>query len=39
MKGYVVIPKSLYSDQASFAEWLNKSIKYVSSLPPKQKKK
>lgn len=39
MKGYVTIPESVYSDDALFAEWLNKSIKYVSSLPPKQKKK
>jgi TfoX/Sxy family transcriptional regulator of competence genes len=39
MKGYVAIPKSVYSDDASFGEWLNMSIKYVSSLPIKQKKK
>ena len=38
MKGYVVLPKSVYSDDVSFAEWLNKSINYVSFLPVKQKK-
>ena len=35
MKGYVVLPKAIYSDNILFAEYLDKSIKYVSSLPPK----
>ncbi len=39
MKGYVFLPKSVYSNDEFFEEWLNKSINYVSSLPPKQKKK
>ena len=39
MKGYVFLPKSVYSDNAFFDEWLTKSINYVSSLPLKQKKK
>jgi len=39
MKGYIFLPKSAYSDSAFFDEWFNKSINYVSSLPPKQKKK
>ncbi len=39
MKGYVVLPKSFYSQQSLFGEWLEKSVNYVSSLPPKQKKK
>ena len=39
MKGYVVLPKGMYSDDKVFAEWLEKSIKYVSSLPPKKSKK
>jgi hypothetical protein len=39
MKGYVVLPKPLYSDDRLFAEYLNKSINYVSSLPPKQENK
>ena len=39
MKGYVAIPKTLYSKGSLFGELLGKSVKYVSSLPPKQKKK
>lgn len=39
MKGYVVLPKPLYSDDKIFAEWLDKSINYVSSLPPKHGKR
>jgi hypothetical protein len=39
MKGYVVLPKSLYSDDKAFAEWLDKSISYVAGLPPKKAKK
>lgn len=39
MKGYVFLPKSVYSIGTFFEEWLTKSINYVSSLPPKQKKK
>jgi TfoX/Sxy family transcriptional regulator of competence genes len=39
MKGYVVLPKSIYNDDKLFGEWLDKSVKYVSSLPPKQDKK
>ena len=31
MKGYVVLPKTIYSDAKIFAEYLNKSINYVSS--------
>ena len=38
MKGYVVLPKSVYSSDSLFNEWLHKSINYVSSLPPKKKK-
>ena len=39
MKEYVVLPKSLYSDKKSFSKWLNKSMKYVSSLPQKEKRR
>ncbi len=39
MKGYVVLPKVIYSDDKLFEEWLEKSVKFVSSLPPKHKKK
>ena len=38
MKGYVVLPKTVYLDNKLFSEWLDKSIKYVSSLPEKGKK-
>jgi TfoX/Sxy family transcriptional regulator of competence genes len=38
MKGYVVLPKTLYSDNSLFNEWLDKSMTYVSSLPVKVKK-
>ena len=38
MKSYVFLPKSVSSDQAFFDERLNKSVIYVSSLPPKKKK-
>ncbi len=39
MKGYVVLPKSLYSDDKLFAEWLDKSMKYAAGLPLKKAKK
>jgi TfoX/Sxy family transcriptional regulator of competence genes len=39
MKEYVVIPKSLFNDKKQFSFWLNRSVDYVSSLPPKEKKK
>ena len=39
MKGYVVLPKPVYSDDKLFGEWLDKSINYVSTLPPKKEKK
>ena len=32
MKGYVVLPKTVYSDDKLFAEWLEKSIKYDFSV-------
>ncbi len=38
MKGYAATPKSVYSDEAEFKKLLDKSIKYVSSLPPKKAK-
>jgi TfoX/Sxy family transcriptional regulator of competence genes len=38
MKGYVVLPKSVYSDDELFGEWLDKSIRFVSALPQKKKK-
>jgi TfoX/Sxy family transcriptional regulator of competence genes len=39
MKDYVVLPESLVGNKAAFAEWLRKSAEYVSSLPPKKRKK
>jgi hypothetical protein len=39
MKGYVVLPKTVYSEDKLFAEWLDKSIKYASTIPPKHEKK
>jgi TfoX/Sxy family transcriptional regulator of competence genes len=39
MKGYVILPKSLYSANSIFEEWLGKSIKYASALPAKKSKK
>ena len=39
MKGYVILPKALYSADSVFKEWLDKSIKYVSALPTKKRKK
>jgi TfoX/Sxy family transcriptional regulator of competence genes len=38
MKEYVVLPKLLYENKKEFFLWMNKSISYVSSLPPKKKK-
>ena len=39
MTGYVVLPKPVYSDEKLFGKWLDKSVKYAFTLPPKQKKK
>jgi len=39
MKGYVVVSKPFYSDESLFGEWLEKSVRHVSSLPLKKKKK
>jgi TfoX/Sxy family transcriptional regulator of competence genes len=39
MKGYVVLPKSVYENNALFSNWLEKSVEFVATLPPKSKKK
>ncbi len=39
MKDYVTIPKEVYCDEKTFDRWLDKSMKYASSLPPKKAKK
>ncbi len=38
MKGYVMLPESVYSNKKEFEELAGKSVSYVSSLPPKKKK-
>ena len=37
MKEYVVIPDSVMGNPEVLKEWLNRSFRYVSSLPPKEK--
>ena len=39
MKDYVVLPESVVGNKTAFAKWLRKSAEYVSSLPPKKRKK
>ncbi|MCL7410977.1 MAG: TfoX/Sxy family protein [Methanosarcinaceae archaeon] len=39
MKQYVVLPESLYNEFEKLDEWLERSYKYVSSLPLKEPKK
>ena len=39
MKEYIVVPESIYRDDFLFSELVNMSIKYVSQLPPKVKKR
>ncbi len=39
MKEYVVVPSWILEDPEQMREWIKKSLKYVSSLPPKVKKK
>lgn len=38
MREYVVLPESLFEDREFFEKWLNRSFKYVSSLPPRKPK-
>ncbi len=38
MKEYVVLPDSLYTNPEKFQEWLNRSYRYVASLPSKKAK-
>jgi TfoX/Sxy family transcriptional regulator of competence genes len=38
MKEYVVLPPSIYGDGRLFHDWLDRSHKYASSLPPKKPK-
>ena len=39
MKEYVVLPEYLYHQKDRFSEILDMSINYVTSLPPKEKKR
>ena len=39
MKGYVWLPKAWHHDEAQAAEWVERSLAYVGSLPSKEKKK
>lgn len=39
MKEYVVIPQSILNSDEELNRWLEKSIQYANSLPPKQPKK
>ncbi len=38
MREYVVLPESLAGDPQQFDKWLQRSFRYVSSLPMKEKK-
>ncbi|CAN5293230.1 TfoX/Sxy family protein [soil metagenome] len=38
MKGYVAIPLAWHSEEERASEWVQKSLAYVGSLPPKEKK-
>lgn len=38
MKEYVILPSSILADFKIFQEWMKRSIHFVSSLPPKEKK-
>jgi TfoX/Sxy family transcriptional regulator of competence genes len=39
MREYLVITEEIYRDVNQLEKWISKSIKFVSSLPPKQPKK
>ena len=39
MKEYIVIPEDVYRNEEDFSRLLEISLEYVSSLPPKVKKK
>jgi len=38
MKQYVLLPKEMLCDSESLRNWINLSLQYVSSLPPKVKR-
>ena len=39
LREYVVVPFRILKDKEKLKEWIRKSLAYVSSLPPKPKKK
>ena len=39
MKEYAVLPESLHNDRIEFTKWLERSFRYVSTLPEKEPKK
>lgn len=39
MREYVILPRSVYTDHAIFTDLFTKSIRYVSALPPKAKRR
>lgn len=38
MKGYVIVPESLRDTPEALRGWITRSLDYVASLPPKEKK-
>jgi TfoX-like protein len=39
MKGYVLLPPRVVNDEAARGKWLQRSLSYASSLPPKAEKR
>jgi TfoX/Sxy family transcriptional regulator of competence genes len=39
MREYIVIPESILTDTTTLNDWLERSFRYASSLPPKDKDK
>jgi TfoX/Sxy family transcriptional regulator of competence genes len=39
MKGYVVLPPGVVADDTALRKWLEQSLSYTTSLPPKAKKR
>jgi hypothetical protein len=39
MREYLLLTEPIYSDDDKLKKWLDKSSEYLTSLPPKKKKK
>jgi TfoX/Sxy family transcriptional regulator of competence genes len=39
MKGYVVLPETILASSEQLNTWITRSLEFVSSLPPKEKKR